>query len=106
MNECPRSLFRNRGFSLGFEAVGMHTAAFCECDPYAQAVLRKHWPNTTIHPDIRTLDGSEYADSIDVVCGGFPCQDISLAGKRSGITGERSGLYREILRTIRVVRPK
>lgn len=97
------------GFSLGLERAGMRTVAFCEIEPYCRAVLRKHWPNTPIYEDIRELTGDRLrADGIavDVICGGFPCQDISLAGKGAGIDGERSGLWSEYRRIIADVRPR
>jgi DNA (cytosine-5)-methyltransferase 1 len=90
------------GFSLGLERAGMKTVAFCEVDPYCRRVLAKHWPEVPILDDIRT---AHFPDA-DIIVGGFPCQDVSRAGKRAGITGERSGLYRELVRAIRVVRPK
>lgn len=91
------------GFSLGLERAGMKTVAFCEIDPYCRAVLRKHWPGVPCHEDITDLEFS--AGEADVVTGGFPCQDISLAGPGAGIAGSRSGLWRELLRAVRVVRP-
>jgi DNA (cytosine-5)-methyltransferase 1 len=95
------------GFSLGLEATsGFRTVAFCEIDPFCQAVLRKHWPDVPIHSDIRTFDGKEFVGRVDVVCGGFPCQDISGAGKGAGITGARSGLWTEFARIIGEVRPR
>jgi DNA (cytosine-5)-methyltransferase 1 len=94
------------GFSLGLERAGMETVAFCEFEPHAQAVLNKHWPKVPIHSDIRSLDGSQYKGTIDVVCGGFPCQDLSTAGKQSGFSGERSSLYVEMLRVISECRPR
>lgn len=94
------------GFSLGLERAGMETVAFCEFDKHAQAVLKKHWPNVPIFEDVRTLDAKQFRGSIDVVCGGFPCQDLSNAGKKAGISGERSGLYREMLRIISECLPR
>jgi DNA (cytosine-5)-methyltransferase 1 len=90
------------GFSLGLERAGMRTVAFCELDPYCRAVLRKHWPDVPIFEDVRTFAGVE----CDVICGGFPCQDISFAGKGAGIDGERSGLWREYARLIGELRPR
>ena len=81
----------------------MHTIQFVEIDPYCRAVLKKHWPNVPCHDDIRTFHAP--AGFADVICGGFPCQDISNAGKRAGIDGERSGLWKEALRVIYDVRP-
>jgi DNA (cytosine-5)-methyltransferase 1 len=94
------------GFSLGLErAGGFRTVAFCEIDPYCRAVLRKHWPDVPIHEDVTKLNASDVG-SVDVICGGFPCQDISLAGAGAGIEGERSGLWREYARLIRELRPR
>jgi len=97
------------GFSLGLERAGMQTVAFCEIEPYCQAVLKKHWPDVPIYSDIRTLTGDTLARdgiAVDVICGGFPCQDISDAGKRAGIAGERSGLWWEFARLISELRPR
>lgn len=94
------------GFSLGLEAAGMTTVAFCEREPFCQAVLKKHWPNTPCHDDVTTLDGKHYNGTIDVIAGGFPCQDISLAGKGAGLAGERSGLWFEYLRIIKEAQPR
>ncbi len=94
------------GFSLGLERAGMETIAFCEFDKHAQQVLKKHWPNVPIFDDVRTLDGKQFRGSVDVVCGGFPCQDLSSAGKQIGFAGERSSLYAEMLRIIGECRPK
>ena len=77
------------GFSLGLERAGMQTVAFCEIEPYPRAVLRKHWPNVPCYDDIRTLTADRLrADGIvpNVICGGFPCQDISVAGGGQGST--------------------
>ena len=95
------------GFSLGLERTGgFETAAFCEIEEFPRKVLAKHWPNIYIHDDIRTLDGKQYRGAIAVVCGGFPCQDLSVAGNQGGITAERSGLWAELCRIISEVRPK
>ena len=92
------------GFSLGLEAAGMETVAFCERDPFCQAVLHKHWPNTPIHSDITELDGYEYRGTVELVCGGFPCQPFSVAGNRRGAEDDRA-LWPEMLRVIREVQP-
>ena len=92
------------GFSLGLEAAGMETVAFCERDPFCQAVLHKHWPNTPIHSDITELDGYEYKGTVELVCGGFPCQPFSVAGNRRGAEDDRA-LWPEMLRVIREVQP-
>ena len=92
------------GFSLGLEAAGMETVAFCERDPFCQAVLHKHWPSTPIHSDITELDGYEYKGTVELVCGGFPCQPFSVAGNRRGAKDDRA-LWPEMLRVIREVQP-
>ena len=98
------------GFSLGLEKTGkFETVAFCEIEPYCQKVLSKHWPGVRIYDDVRELTGEKLrADGItvDVITGGFPCQDISVAGRGAGIEGERSGLWSEIARLIGELRPR
>ena len=97
------------GFSLGLERAGMKTVAFCEIDKKARQVLRKHWPDVPIFEDVTKLTGEvlrERGISVDVICGGFPCQDISVAGKGAGIEGERSGLWSEFARLISELRPQ
>ena len=95
------------GFSYAAEQLvgGYQTVQFVECDPWCQRVLKNHWPSVPIHPDIRTYEPAPY--SADVICGGFPCQDISSAGKNAGIKeGTRSGLFYELMRVVRSVRPR
>jgi len=97
------------GFSLGLERAGMKTAAFCEIEPYCRAVLAKHWPGVPIYEDIRTLSADVLERdgiAVDAICGGFPCQDLSHAGKRAGLEGERSGLWGEYRRLIGEIRPR
>lgn len=95
------------GFSLGLERTGgFETAAFCEIDKAAQSVLKKHWPNVPIFEDVSTLTAKDLDGTIDVICGGFPCQDISLAGKGAGLAGERSGLWFQFHRLIQEIKPK
>lgn len=98
------------GFSLGLERAGMETAAFCEIDPFCRRVLAKHWPEVPCYDDVRTLTAERLAADgvgpVDVICGGFPCQDISEAGPRTGIAGERSGLWSEIARLAGELRPR
>jgi DNA (cytosine-5)-methyltransferase 1 len=96
------------GFSLGLERAGMQTVAFCEQNKYCHAVLKKHWPEIPIYDDVRTLTAARLADdgiAVDVICGGFPCQDISIAGKGAGLAGARSGLWWEFHRLIAEIRP-
>ena len=94
------------GFSLGLERAGMETIAFCEIDPFCQSILRKHWPDVPVFNDVRSLTLNDLPVKPDVICGGFPCQDISLAGKQKGIKAERSGLYTEMLRLVGECRPR
>jgi DNA (cytosine-5)-methyltransferase 1 len=97
------------GFSLGLERAGMRTVAFCEIEPYCRAVLKKHWPDVPCYDDICTLTAERLARdgiAVDAICGGFPCQDISTAGKGAGLAGERSGLWREYARLIGEIRPR
>lgn len=98
------------GLELGLERAGMRTVGQVEIDPYCQRVLAKHWPDVPRHDDVRTaMDwwSSEQRPRVDVVCGGFPCQDISLAGRRAGIVeGTRSSLWSYMAAAIRVLRPR
>lgn len=93
------------GFSLAARWMGWETAWFSEIDPYASAVLAKHWPGVPNHGDINRMDFTK-VKPVDMLCGGFPCQDLSNAGKRAGIGGERSGLWSEYARAIRELRPR
>jgi DNA (cytosine-5)-methyltransferase 1 len=93
------------GIELGFEREGFKTKFFVEYDPYCQAVLNKRFPDIEIHADIKEIEWN-WLPKVDILTGGFPCQDISDAGKRKGITGSRSGLWKEYLKAIRILRPK
>lgn len=87
----------------------MTTAMFCEIEPFCRRVLAKHWPGVPIHDDIRTLDRlvvEAQAGAVDLVCGGFPCTDLSFAGRGAGLSGERSGLWFEYLRVIEEITPR
>ena len=95
------------GFALGLERTGgFRTAAFCELDAYCRAVLRRHWPDVPCFEDVREVTGAAIRSlgRIDMVCGGFPCQPHSVAGKRRGIEDDR-WLWPEMLRIIRELRP-
>ena len=121
------------GFSLGLERAGMETVAFCEIDEQCQKVLNKHWPDVPIIKDVSSLNKKtiekikNYAEGcwssshemsapprfnkVDVICGGFPCQDISVAGKQRGFKDElgkrtRSGLWEEFKRVIKEIEPR
>jgi DNA (cytosine-5)-methyltransferase 1 len=99
------------GFSLGLERTGgFETVAFCEIEPFPRKVLAKHWPGVPQYDDVRTLTGSRLAAdgiAVDCITGGFPCQDISVAGKQAGIADDtRSGLWSEIARLVGEIRPR
>jgi DNA (cytosine-5)-methyltransferase 1 len=100
------------GFSLGLERTGgFETVAFCEIEEFPRRVLAKHWPNVPCYRDVRELTAERLAADgiagVDVITGGFPCQDLSSAGRRAGIgEGTRSGLYAEVLRLAGDLRPK
>ena len=94
------------GFSLGLERAGMVCKWQVEIDPYARAVLTKHWPEVPKHEDVRTFPPPEGEWGVDVICGGFPCQDISSAGLRAGLAGKRSGLWYEYSRIVGTLRPR
>lgn len=93
------------GFDLGFERAGMVCRWQVEIDEYATRVLAKHWPNVHRERDIREC-GPHNLQQVDVICGGFPCQDISYAGHGAGLDGERSGLFFEAVRVVRQLRPR
>ena len=110
------------GLDLGLERAGLRVLWQCEADEWRRSVLRAHWPDVACHPDVRGVPVGEPArgrsavtpcdepiggrrqararvpGSADLVCGGFPCQDLSVAGKRAGLAGERSGLFFEFTR--------
>ena len=95
------------GFSYAAHELvgGFETTQFVEIDPFCQKVLKKHFPKVPCHDDIKTF--TAFPGQYDVITGGFPCQDISVAGGREGITEKsRSGLFYELMRVIRLVRPK
>ena len=96
------------GFSIGLEAASMQTVAFCEINPFCRKILTRHWPSIPIFSDITTIHKEDLKalPRIDVIAGGFPCQDISVAGKGGGINAKRSGLWKEFARLINDIRPK
>lgn len=91
------------GFSLGLERSGMRTVAFCESDEFCRAVLKKNWPNIPCHDDIKKL-GAKDVEPVELICGGYPCQPFSLAGKRGGEEDDRH-LWPEMRRLIAELRP-
>jgi len=97
------------GFSLGLERTGgFETVAFCEVDPFCRRVLATHWPKVPCYNDVRFLSAralDRAGIQIDVICGGFPCQDISLVGNGAGLDGKRSGLWSELSRLVAEIGP-
>lgn len=97
------------GFDLGLERAGWQCVGQVEIEPFCQKVLAKHWPNVARFDDVRVVTAElirERCGDVDAIVGGFPCQDISVAGKGEGIGGKRSGLYWELLRIAREIRPR
>ncbi len=117
------------GLDLGLHQAGHRHVFFCESDPYRRDVLRARWPEVPVYEDVRSLgvrltprrsidardkrsadlgvwDGQQGAVGVDLLCGGFPCQDLSVAGKRRGLAGNRSGLFFEFARIIESLRPR
>lgn len=92
------------GLDLGLERAGMTCVGQVENNPFCTKVLENHWPNVKRMTDIRDVNGDEFG-VLDLIAAGFPCQDISDAGKRAGISTPRSGLYAQAVRCIRVARP-
>lgn len=96
------------GIDLAAHWVGVETVAFCEIDPFCRRVLAKHWPSVPIFGDIRKLTKEVLADAgvgtIDIICGGYPCQPFSCAGQRRGAADDRH-LWPEMYRVIREIKP-
>lgn len=94
------------GLELGLEWAGVgHTVWQVEREPFCRAVLAKHWPDAERFDDVTTV-GAHNLAPVEVICGGFPCQDISYAGRGAGLAGERSGLWYEYARIVRELRPR
>ena len=91
------------GADMGFEAAGMTISWQCELDAWKRSVLAAHYPNIPIYEDITTLEDPE---PVDLMVGGFPCQDLSVAGQRKGFSGERSVLAFEFLRIAEALKPR
>ena len=98
------SLFAGAGgVDLGFDAAGWSCRWQVEIDPTATSVLQRHWPHAARYSDVCAVDGAELAP-VDVISGGFPCQDLSVAGQRAGLNGARSGLFYEFVRIVQEMR--
>lgn len=92
------------GFDLGFERAGFRIAWMCEREPFCRQVLAKRFPDVPCYDDVTTLRGAD-VEPVDVLVGGFPCQDVSVAGQRKGLSGERTGLFWEFMRLIEELHP-
>ena len=93
------------GFELGLERAGFEIEWQVELDPYCRAVLEQHFPKARRFEDVCEVGAANLAP-VDLICGGFPCQDLSAAGKGAGIDGARSGLWSEFARIVRELRPR
>lgn len=93
------------GIDLGLERAGMTCKWQVEISEYARQVLAKHWPDVKRYKDVRDV-GAGNLEPVDLICGGFPCQDVSVAGKRAGLEGKRSTLWGEFARIICEIRPR
>ena len=93
------------GIDLGFEMAGIETTWTCELDDWANGLLQKRFPNATHYRDVQEI-GKDNLESVDIISGGFPCQDISTAGKGAGLDGKRSGLWFEMWRIICELQPR
>jgi len=92
------------GMDIGLEWAGFQHKFFAEIDPYCRAVLEARFPGVPVYEDVKLVDAD--AGYVDLLCGGFPCQDLSVAGKRAGLAGERSGLFFEFMRIVDALRPR
>jgi DNA (cytosine-5)-methyltransferase 1 len=93
------------GLDLGLERAGMECVAQVEIDDFCQKVLTKHWANVPKYKDVRDV-GKHNLPTAELICGGFPCQDVSLAGKRAGLEGKRSTLWSEFFRIVCEIHPR
>jgi DNA (cytosine-5)-methyltransferase 1 len=93
------------GFDLGFQREGFDVRWCCEIEPFPVKVLERRFPGVPVYPDVTTLKGADL-EPVDVLVGGFPCQDVSVAGQRAGLGGARSGLFYQLLRLAEELRPE
>jgi DNA (cytosine-5)-methyltransferase 1 len=97
------------GFSLAARWMGWETVGWCEINPFCQTVLKHHFPNAKGYGDIKTTDFRPWRGKVDILTGGFPCQDASRANQgrgERGLLGEKTGLYSQMVRAISEIRPK
>jgi DNA (cytosine-5)-methyltransferase 1 len=93
------------GLDLGLERAGMECVAQVEIDEFCQKILTKHWADVPKYKDVRDV-GKHNLPTAELICGGFPCQDVSLAGRRLGLEGKRSTLWSEFYRIVCEVQPR
>ena len=93
------------GFDRGFERAGMDCAGQAEKDPYCNMILRRHWPDAWRITNVGKISTNSNFQRPEIICGGFPCQDLSVAGRRQGLDGSRSGLWFELLRIVGLINP-
>jgi len=113
MADVPRtfgSLFAGiGGIDLGLERSGLECKWQVEIEPYCQKVLKRHWPGVPLHDDVTTFPPDDWTQDtlqVDLVAGGFPCTDLSTAGKGEGLHGPKSGLFFDIIRIAGILRPR
>ncbi len=96
------------GFDIACEQLGLKIVFQCEINPFCQKVLRAHWPEVPLYPDIKKLPDDALPSEAELWCAGFPCQDLSLAnqGKRKGLKGERSGLFYQFAERVEKRKPR
>jgi DNA (cytosine-5)-methyltransferase 1 len=94
------------GFDLALSRAGVEVVAMVEIDKACQSVLKRHFPNAQGFTDVTKVKGRHLGTGIDLIVGGFPCQDVSVAGKRAGLAGKRTGLFFEAVRIIEEVKPQ
>ena len=99
------------GFSAGFHQHGVKTVAAVEIDPAARRVFNRHFPDAALFDDVTKVGGDDlravgFVPERGILTGGWPCQDVSLAGRRAGLAGERSGLFSEVVRLLTDLQPR
>ena len=92
--------------SVAWHPLGWEAVAFSEIEAFPCAVLEHRWPGVPNLGDMTQIDGGKYRGAVDVLIGGTPCQDFSIAGKRAGLSGERSGLALHFARLVRDIQPR